>query len=101
MVSIIGRTNPVCLVNKTLKGILRQNWQEKKSAVPQNSDHCKNSGWKRSADHSIKFPASGHVCKACGKKNHFARVCRSKQNRNKSGMKTSNRAVNNIEESEI
>ena len=31
LVSLIGRSEPVCLVNATSKGTFRQNWQAKKS----------------------------------------------------------------------
>ena len=72
----------------------------KKTTVSQNSGICKNYGWKWSADHRTKCPASGQVCKACVKKNHFARVCRSNQLGYKAGRKTPNRAINNTEENE-
>ena len=98
MVSIVGRTEPVCYVNTTSKGTKRQNWQGKKTTLSQNSGTRKNCGWKWSADHRTKCPASGQICKACGKKNHFARVCRSKHLGYKANTKTPNRAVSNIEE---
>ena len=79
MVSIVGRSEPVCLVNATSKGTFRQNWQGKKPIVVQTSGNCKNCGWKWSAEHRNKCPATGQVCKTCEQKNLFARVCRSKQ----------------------
>ena len=98
MASVVGRTEPVFLVKATSKRMLRQNRQGKKSTASQNSGTCKNCGWKWSADHRIKFPASDQVCKPCGKKNHFARVFRSKKIGYKARIETSNRAVNIIEE---
>ena len=44
MISIVGRPEPVCIVNATSKRTFRQNWQGNKPVVAKTSDTCKNCG---------------------------------------------------------
>ena len=95
MVSIVWRSGPVCLVNISTKGTFRQNWQGKKPivALAKIVDLNGLPNIVTNVQQPVMF------VKRVGK-NHFVRLCRSKQTDYKAGMKTSYRSVNNVKENE-
>jgi hypothetical protein len=60
---------------------------------PHKQSQCRNCGNEFKQGHKDVCPAKGKTCRACGKLNHFARVCRSRKNPPKDNKKDSRESV--------
>ncbi|CAB3986500.1 Transposon Tf2-9 poly [Paramuricea clavata] len=60
---------------------------------PHKQNQCRNCGNEFKQGHKDVCPAKGKTCRACGKLNHFARVCRSRKNPPKDSKKDSRESV--------
>ncbi|CAB3986536.1 Uncharacterized protein K02A2.6 [Paramuricea clavata] len=60
---------------------------------PHKQNKCRNCGNEFKQGHKEVCPAKGKTCRACGKLNHFARVCRSRKNPPKDSKKDSRESV--------
>ena len=60
---------------------------------PHKRSQCRNCGNEFKQGHKDVCPAKGKTCRACGKLNHFARVCRSRKNPPKDNKKDSRESV--------
>ncbi|CAB4031433.1 hypothetical conserved 1030, partial [Paramuricea clavata] len=60
---------------------------------PHKQNQCRNCGNEFKQKHKDVCPAKGKTCRACGKLNHFARVCRSRKNPPKDSKKDSRESV--------
>jgi len=71
------------------KSTARRSPSHQRSSSRSNDESCWNCGGRR---HPMsKCPAHGKTCTGCGKPNHFAKVCRSKQRGAADGQRDSNR----------
>ncbi|CAL9700809.1 unnamed protein product [Knipowitschia caucasica] len=87
---VLNEENDIA-VNKVTKSKLPR----KHKAAASDSKDCNKCGYKHEYG---KCPAYGQTCNLCSRKNHYARVCRSKKP--KDYYKKSDRSVNEIEQEE-